>query len=487
LNWRLLYVLVNTAAAAAFPIAQHLTRGLNAGVTGDAVFYLQGAIALADSLHYATCNGTPVAGYPPLFSLLMAGLMKAGALPLTAALVIDSLSTALAVGSLGIVIARHVRSSAVFVSTLPMLALAFPYHLNVNGLFSEVPFTALQALLILLLDLALTRGRGYVLAAAIVAGAATVTRYLGVVSVGLSGLVLLCRPLPLARRLFDAVLFGVVASIPLAAFIVRNLAYKQLTGHDEKLLAPGHDFPASSLFDAFVEHVRLMSNWFVFLPQGSQPVRLALFLGGVGVLAAFALRSMSTRDMVSVEDRRALTLLVICSIGYVVGVDAVVSLNDLPILDRYIAPAILPLTACLILLIDIALRPWPLARAVTPIVAVVWFVLPLKNLAHLLLQESPIRTSAPVVRSSGLVSFLRGVAPEDLAGEREEDANFVVLHLGRCVLTQQQRSGGRARYVVRTTSLGGTDMTMRSGGQQDGEVYAGPFGTVSTVPPTATR
>jgi len=483
LSWRLLYVLVNTAAAAAFPIALHLTRGLNAGVTGDAIAYLQGAIALAEDLRYATCDGAPVTGFPPLFSLLLALPMKAEASPLTAVLLVDALSTALAVGSLGLVLSRHVRSNVVFVSTLPLLALAFPYHLSVNGLFSEVPFTALQSLLVLMLDVALMRGRSYVLAAAAVAGMATVARYLGVVSIGLGGLVLLCRPLPLARRLADSILFGAIASLPLMAFIVRNLTYKQLTGHDEKLLSPGHDFPASSFFDAFFEHVRLVSNWFVFVPQGSQSVRTALFVGGAGVLAVLALRAMFRRDMVAAEDRNALILLTAYSIGYIVGVDVVVSLNDLPILDRYIAPAVLPLTACLILLIDIALRPsaLPLARAAVPIVAALWFVLPLKNLSHLLLQETPIRTSAPVVRNSGLVAFVKGVEPDSLVGDREEDANFVVLHLGRCVLTRHQRSDGRVKYVVRTTSLGGTDMTMRPDGQQGGDAYAGPFGTVSVI------
>src|SRR5262249_40055435 len=214
-----------------------------------------------------------------------------------------------------------------------------------------------------------------------------------------------------------------------------------------------------------------------------------LFVVGIGLLTALAIRAMCRRDLVAVAEKNAMILLAGFSVGYVIGVDAIVSLNDLPILDRYIFPAILPLTACLILRVDIALTQTTssLARVAVLVCAALWFVLPVKNLMHLLVQEMPIRASAPAVRNSGLVAFLKGIDPDALAGEREEDANFAVLHLGRCVRTRGQPTDGNVKYVVRTTSLGGTDMATRADPQREGEVHAGQFGTVSMASGAAVR
>jgi hypothetical protein len=207
-------------------LALYATRTTGLSISSDSVDYLSAARTLGLGRGFVGYTGTQITAWPPLFPAVLALFQQLGLSPLGAARILNALlwgATTLLVATW---IASVTRSAmlamlaALWVALSPMLL----YYASM--LWSEPLFVALLvgALFTLTRCLAAPRWTNLILAA-VLAGAATQQRYAGgiTVIVGTFSLMFLRRDVGFLRRIPAAFIYGLLASVPTAIWLVRNL------------------------------------------------------------------------------------------------------------------------------------------------------------------------------------------------------------------------------------------------------------------------
>lgn len=252
------------------------TNGLTR--TGDSEDYLAAGASLAAGRGYLDDRGEPFSLWPPLFPTAIAGLRAVGLEPAPALRWVNAALFGALLATFGVWTRRHVQSAVLGRAALVAMLVSFPLVYVHVMLWSEPLFCLLVAVALLLLDRYQAAPRGGTLAAlGIVAALAALQRYTGVALILTCGVVLL-RPRTgerLGRAIGRAALFGVAASLPLAAWLGRNLlVVGRLTGDRPESARPlGRN--ALALLD-------LVDQWFV---PFNAPLPLKVLVG----LAAFLL------------------------------------------------------------------------------------------------------------------------------------------------------------------------------------------------------
>lgn len=186
-------------------------------VSPDAVFYVGTARNLVDGRGFTPSPGLPpLQHFPPLFTLVLAAIAKIGPDPLTAARVVNVVAFAGIVVLVGLVVRFRTGSVAAALVASVLTACAVDLLTYSASALSE-PFFVLLALgALVALAAHLDRPRPpLLLLAAGLAGAAFLTRYVGVALVLAGVIALLWR-----RRWLDAPVFGAVALAPVAAWLL---------------------------------------------------------------------------------------------------------------------------------------------------------------------------------------------------------------------------------------------------------------------------
>ena len=169
----------------------------------------------------------PLTQYPPLFPLLLAVPGMGGVDPLSSARWLNSLLFALNILLVGGTILRY-SSGPVWPAVVgALLVLTQPDLLTIHAMaWSEAAFILFALAGCLGVAAYLDHGhRPTLLLAAGAVGAASLTRYVGVVLILAGGLgLLLLSSQPIRRRIADVLLFTTVAGLPLAGWFLRNAA-----------------------------------------------------------------------------------------------------------------------------------------------------------------------------------------------------------------------------------------------------------------------
>ena len=261
-----------------------------------------GATLYWDSINYIAVARNLLAGeglegflggayitWPPLYPLALAGASLGIADPLAVAGPLNAAIFALTIFVVGRYLRR--RLSSRYLAMWACFALALSIHLT-----SQAATALSESLFILLTTLALIRADDYLtegktaalLWAALFSALAWQTRYVGVVVPAAIGLALLLQAsVPLRDRLRRGAVFGLIAGLPMAAWLLRNyLLAGRLTYH-----APPVDY---SLRDLALEALGGLWDWvyfnpdwariegLAFLPAASAGLLLAA-LGAIGV------------------------------------------------------------------------------------------------------------------------------------------------------------------------------------------------------------
>jgi hypothetical protein len=220
--------LVVTAAAAVL-----VTTKWGIGISPDSVSYIAGARSLVDGAGFSIRGTaqTPITHFPPFYSLLLAGVGKLGIDPIVVARWLGALVFACNLAVLGRLLTdlnRNRRSAVDLGVVLGMsLMLSSTTMLEIHSMaWSEPVFVLLGLIGLIFLAQWLEEERLPLLAlGAVAVGLALVTRYAGVayLGTGLLGILFLDQR-SWIRRLSSAALFGLIAVLPIGAWIVRNLA-----------------------------------------------------------------------------------------------------------------------------------------------------------------------------------------------------------------------------------------------------------------------
>jgi hypothetical protein len=293
-SWRFALALIGLVSFAGVVILLYHTRFGPMLVT-DSASYIQGAINLRAGRGYSRFTGeeiaVPITGFPPVFSLALAGFSLAGLDIQEVARIFNAVLFGLSVFLGGYFIFRYTGSA--FAALLGCFLMLATKSLIVSHsyLLSEALFTFLSLLSILaILRYFRTGGRPVLIISGILVALAILTRY-----AGLS----LAAALPIAIALFgkgswksrlaDISLLGAAILLPVGLWGYRNYALAGTTANR----APGY-YPIS--YDIIVAYI---DEWMaLFVPTGLG-IRwrlrvLLIFAGLVWVAAIFVWREMKS-------------------------------------------------------------------------------------------------------------------------------------------------------------------------------------------------
>ena len=289
-------VWASCAACVVLPFVS--TGSFGAAVDNDSVDFFSAAESLMAGGKYVTAANIPFALWPPLNPAVYAPLRVLGLEYPDAALLVNAISW-LAVVWFGARLVYRIGGSPV-ASALSAAALVVSPDMlwTYTQALSEPLFIALLVVSAYALCRYVERpSRAWFAVFTIGAGLACLQRYLGVTFVVSTGLVLLFHPRRPHRdgwsvRLGRAVTFGVLASLPLLGWVVRNIAVT------DSLTGPGRASWGSGLHQGatLYDFGRTVVRWFA--PDRIRPSPLLVVPGLliVGSIAALALVPMKGRE-----------------------------------------------------------------------------------------------------------------------------------------------------------------------------------------------
>lgn len=201
------------------------TSAYGATISPDSVLYLSVAANLSAGEGLRDFTGLDPLYHPPFFPILLSALGLAGIGPADAGRLVNAVAFGLIILLSGLYLRRTLASPLLAAGATLVLATSFNLNHFASGILTEPSFILFALLALILLESFLRQRAAWpsLVAAAAFSALAAATKFAGV-AVIFTGvcLLLLRRESPLAARLKSAAIYGAVASIPLAAFLVDN-------------------------------------------------------------------------------------------------------------------------------------------------------------------------------------------------------------------------------------------------------------------------
>lgn len=262
-------------------LAQATPHGM--GIGGDSYYYLTAADNLAAGIGFGRLNGRGelirTTHYPPGYPAAVAGFQFAGMDRADSVRWLNFLSLAALVLLSGFILRRETGSNYPafvaqgFIATTPVV-----FGISVWAM-SEPLYLATSFAGLLAFSAYLEKGNRWLLAgSALLVGFSLLTRYLGIALVGTLVIGLMFRPAPRRARLANIGLVLILALLPVALWMIRNLT---VTGNVANRRAFLH-LPTYGHFKSLVLHVL---EWFVpaeFIHGGLQAAAFLVVLIAVG-------------------------------------------------------------------------------------------------------------------------------------------------------------------------------------------------------------
>lgn len=333
-----------------------LATPFGAGLTSDSVTYLAGADVLIDHPTAFLSLTHPVGDldhFPPLYPAVLAGVISIGFSPLRAAALVGWLSFVASAVLFHRVVCRYTSPRWAGVA-LTALILSDGFLILVHGwVMSEGLFIAISMGAVAMFERARTASGGRVfdyVVAGTLAGAATLTRFVGVAVL----VALLVGVLLIERGRRALVIAGGLAVLGLSPLVVWVVS--QGGGGDVgDRTVQWHPSTLEEITDASVN----ISKWFVpervlSVWSGAVGLFVGVLLAGA-LLAAARYLAESARGRVG-EERPLVTVFIVWAVGHVVLVLASAAVLDanIPLDQRLLFPAWIAAMGA----IAVAIHPW---------------------------------------------------------------------------------------------------------------------------------
>ncbi len=337
------------------------------GTSPDSVHYIKAARHLLGS-EAASQGDASLTHFAPLYPFLLALVGLTGVDPLDGARWLNALLFGANIFLVGHILrsSRHAAAWPWLLATV-LMALSMP-ALSVHAVaLTEPVFILLGLAGFLLLGKYLeNQNVRFLVGSAFVIGIAFLARYAGAayVMTGCAAVVLLSTA-PLGRRVRDAVLFGSVASLPMLAWMLRNLTVTST--------ATGRDFVFHPVGRAHVwQALYTMSSWMLVPAWAPDVIRIAVGFVLLAAVAVILLRRPNNLTSIPPVVRVLALFILVYAAFLAVSIsffDANTQLDD-----RILLPVF---AAGLIVVFDLFGRAWPgigrrpaLAAAIVVLVAV---------------------------------------------------------------------------------------------------------------------
>ena len=265
LNWRIgmrrILCLPALIALVAALGAMHIlvrTSTYGAALGNDTFNYLSAAESLAAGEGLLGPDGGQMVLSAPFFSMAMAFLSLFGIEPVDGGRLLNASAFGLLILVSGLWLGRRLRSQPIALGAAATIMVALPLAHSASTLRSEPLFILFTLLALMPLESFLNRRTGTpaLVLSAVFAALAAMTRYMGAALIISAVLMILSRRnAPVRERLRQALTFGAISSLPLAAAMARNqLVSGTLTG--DRSVASGQ-----SLFDSLSQIAAVFYEW----------------------------------------------------------------------------------------------------------------------------------------------------------------------------------------------------------------------------------
>ena len=328
------------------------TATYGAAVGTDSTIFLSTAMNFLVGEGWRDFTGRPLVSWPPLFPLLLAAGGWIGIDPLAAGRWVNATAFGLTILVAGCWLRSHLRARWLALAASVVILASLPLSELASDVMTDPLFVLFTLLTLIWLAAFLHRGgRTSLWWAAVFTALAVLTRYPGVVLIGVGVLLLLVRRAPpLAVRLKHAIVFGAPSSIPLAGVMLRNWAIS-------KRLAGWRGGSGQSLSDSLSQVVDVFRAW-VIPPNALDGLSYLLWMAvGLVVLAdrGFGLGgNKGTARPASPLFELGLALpFGVFAVAYLVFIVAVLPLTSgMKIDSRFLLPMYVPLLLAAMLLLD---------------------------------------------------------------------------------------------------------------------------------------
>ncbi len=359
------------------------------GLSPDSASYVSAANNVASGKGLIEFDGAHLRGFPPLFPLILSIFSHVGIDPPAGARFFNAVMFGLIVFLSGLMLQRLVHSGGIVLAgSMSVLSAAPLVHVS-SWVWTEPFFIVLCILLVFTISAFCREGKRIWLVAACTVGAlACLQRYagVGIVLSGMASIFLISRLGGVASRLFHSCLFGVVAGIPVAAWLAYDCWVTGLMWGEGTQGIPS---PRS-----LVENMRCVFevciSWFV---PGQIPLLLKVTVGlGLVIACAFTIGRRWGRNTSGSSPSSAETLgdcIIIFAVVYTTFIVAAASRVAIaPPGNRYLAPLYPFLIALLFPAADFVRdrlqRRWSrvVVRPLLVVMFFVWLMYPLKELSN---------------------------------------------------------------------------------------------------------
>lgn len=271
------------AVAALGAVIVLYATGFALGVTADGAIYFDAATRLSrEGSLTAFQHGVvkPLTHFPPLFPAVLSLGLDAGVPILTFGRLLNAVLLALTVFGTGAIVWIGTRSVLPTLLAAALVAFAADVVGVHAALLSEALFLPLQVATLLGIGMYVSNGsRRALLAAAVAAGLACLSRFpgLALVGAGCAAILLLRREAAVPRRLAVASLFATLSCAPLAIWLLTRMAFAGTATNRDLAFHP-------VLGERLRQALNTMREW--LLPQATLSPRasLLLLLGAGAVL-----------------------------------------------------------------------------------------------------------------------------------------------------------------------------------------------------------
>ena len=345
---------VALAGIAALGVAHILVRTSVFGVTinADGVLYLSTAESLIVGEGLRTYSDNLFLLWPPLYPLLLAAIGFFGADVAEAGRLLNATALGAIAFLVGLWLITELRHRMLALGAAASIAVSLPLCHVSSYLITEPLFCLFILLALMHLHSFLNRSGKAALALSILfAGLVAATRYIGGIIIIAGVLMLLFRRgQPLRTKLWQATLYGALASIPVSLAMARNW---MVAGRPIGTRAG--DASGYSPFDSLHQ---LLDAVYVGMMPTAAPVWVGpLLLATIGLTAlGAAVVWMSARKAVPRTHRGSIAAAYPCAVFAVAYLGALVLLSGATtgeiVSPRYIAPAFAPLLVVAIFLLD---------------------------------------------------------------------------------------------------------------------------------------
>jgi len=368
-------------AVIAVSIVCAMTSLYGAGTSPDSANYVFAARNLLAGHGFQQYDGSPYVQWPPAFPLALTLLGTTGLDPLVAARHLNALLSGLTVFLAGLWLRQVVAWRPLVLLGMTTVLLSAPLLRTFSFAWSEPLFMVNTLGHLLAITKFREAGRlGYLLAAALMAALACLTRYAGTALVLASAVLLLRRSgIPARQSLMQVAVFLLIALTPLAIWLGRNMVVAMtLTG------------PRPPSATGFTSNLAtLINNASIWILPSLVPaaVRIPAVVGALAVLAGTAAIAHPRLVVPQPDTARVglygTTPLIAFLVAYTVWIVAAASIVALdPLGDRLLAPLCLFTVLLLFLLGDRFLTRVPHAsgcastRTTVLVVLIAWLLYP---------------------------------------------------------------------------------------------------------------